>query len=246
MEKKGVFISHITEERKTALCLKEFLKESLGGLQVFVSSDYESIGGGDIWFTTIMNALKTSLVEIVLLSPNSVDQPWITFEAGVGIGAEACVIPVVVHGLERRDVGQPLSSLQIRSLEDDANVRALLRDVGKGIGCEPRLSHMERFIAEINESIDVNTGGWKGVECEGTYLAVEGPFLKLTERSAQPYTEAMSKALADAGFTPHFARRERPGLMLEKGYKIVHMTDRRTYQAEIHSRELVFVAKPEI
>jgi hypothetical protein len=126
MERKGIFISHITEEKETALCLKEFLKESLGwGLQVFVSSDYESIGGGDIWFNTIVDALKTSLVEIVLLSPDSVARPWINFEAGVGIGAKASVIPVVVHGLERGQVGHPLSSLQIRSLEDDANVRAL-------------------------------------------------------------------------------------------------------------------------
>jgi hypothetical protein len=70
MEKKGIFISHITEEKKTALCLKEYLKESLGrGLQVFVSSDYESIGGGQQWFPTILNALKSSLVEVVLLSP---------------------------------------------------------------------------------------------------------------------------------------------------------------------------------
>src|SRR5580698_8128649 len=199
MEKKGVFISHITEERKTALCLKEFLRESFGrGLEVFVSSDYESISGGEIWFTTIMNALKTSLVEIVVLSPNSVGRPWINFEAGVGIGAEASVIPVVVHGLERGDVGHPLSSLQIRSLEDDANVRALLHDVGKGIGCEPSVSHMERFLAEINESFDTGRGGWKGVEWQGTYLAVDGPFLKLPERSAQPHIEAMTNALRDA------------------------------------------------
>ena len=30
MEKIHVFISHITEEKETALCLKEFLRESLG------------------------------------------------------------------------------------------------------------------------------------------------------------------------------------------------------------------------
>jgi hypothetical protein len=47
MENIHVFISLITEEQETALRLKVFLKESLGwGLNIFVSSDYESIGGG--------------------------------------------------------------------------------------------------------------------------------------------------------------------------------------------------------
>lgn len=102
MEKIHVFISHITEEKETALCLKEFLKESLGwGLRIFVSSDYESIGGGDIWFTTIVDALKASPVEIVLLSPASVGRPWINFEAGVGIGIGSAVSGAPRHATSR-------------------------------------------------------------------------------------------------------------------------------------------------
>jgi hypothetical protein len=51
-------------------------------------------------------------VVIVLLSPDSLERRWINFEAGVGVGAEATVIPVVMHGLVRGDVGHPLTSLQ--------------------------------------------------------------------------------------------------------------------------------------
>ena len=244
MDKIDVFISHITEEKDTALCLKEFLRESLGwGLHVFVSSDYESIAGGDIWFTTIVDALKASLVEIVLLSPDSVDRPWINFEAGVGIGKGSPVIPVVVHGLERGNVGHPLSSLQIRSLEDEENVRALLRDVGKGIGREVRVSHMERFLTDINKKVGHKRASWRGVDWEGTYLAVDGPLLKLPERSAQAYQEAMSKALRDVGFTPRLSRRDHIGPSLGAGYKVVYMTDRKTYRSEIADFDVVLTAK---
>lgn len=188
MEKIHVFISHITEEKETALCLTEFLRESLGwGLRIFVSSDSESIGGGDIWFTTIVGALKASPVEIVLLCPASVGRPWINFEAGVSIGVGSAVIPVVVHGLERSNVGHPLSSLQIRALEDDENVRALVKDVGKGLGMSPRISHMERFLSDIKTKIPGSASVWRGVEWEGAYLAVDGPALKLPERGAQAY-----------------------------------------------------------
>jgi hypothetical protein len=245
MEKKGVFISHITEEKETALCLKEYLRETLGSsLSVFVSSDYESIAGGDIWFTTIVNALKTSLVEIVLLSPTSVGRPWINFEAGVGIGTESLVIPVVVHGLARGDVGHPLSSLQIRSLEDDANVRALLKDVGKGLGISPRIIHISRFLSDINAENPSGAGGWSGVEWQGMFLAVDGPVLKLPERSAQTYMEAMSDALRGAGFTPSLAARRHLGPTLGARYKVVYMTDRKTFRAEIHRFDVLLTAKP--
>ena len=245
MENIHVFISHITEEQATALRLKEFLKESLGwGLNIFVSSDYESIGGGDIWFTKIVDALKTSPVEIVLLSPASIGRPWINFEAGIGIGVGSVVVPVVVHGLERGDVGHPLSSLQIRSLEDDENVRALVKDVGKGLGMKPRISHMDKFLSDINTKIPGNVGAWRGAEWQGRFLAVDGPVLKLPERSAQPYQDTMGTALKDAGFIPYLASRQNLNPSLRKGYKVVYMTDRKAYRAEIEEFDVVLTAKP--
>jgi hypothetical protein len=246
MEKKGVFISHITEEKKTALCLKEYLRESLGfGLDVFVSSDYESISGGELWFPTIVNALKSSLVEVVLLSPTSVGRRWINFEAGIGIGSGIPVIPVVVHGLGKGEVGHPLSSLQVRSVEDEPNVRALLKDVANAIGTSHRALHMERFLKQINESVDASTGSWKGVEWDGKYLAVDGPILGLPERSPQTYIDEMGNALRGAGFTPYLAARNNLAPSLRKGYKVVYMTDRKSYRAEIAGIDLMLVAKPE-
>jgi hypothetical protein len=245
MKKHHVFISHITEEKETALCLKEYLRETLGwGTKVFVSSDLESIRGGEVWFKTIVDAIKDSLVEIVLLSPASIDRRWINFEAGVGIGKGLQVIPVVVHGLERSEVGHPLSSLQIRSLDDEENVRALLRDVAKGIGQTLRVVHMARFLEEIHRPPNGKNSSWRGIEWEGTFLAVDGPMLKFAERSPQTYQESMGIALKEAGFTPYLASRQNLGPTLSKGYKFVYLTDRKSFRSEIAGFDVVLTAKP--
>ena len=66
-------------------------------LPIFVSSDYESITGGDVWFAKIVEGVRSSSVIIVLSSPDSLGGRWINFEAGVGVGADSTVIPVVVR-----------------------------------------------------------------------------------------------------------------------------------------------------
>jgi hypothetical protein len=245
MDKRGVFISHITEERATALLLKDLLQRTFSrDLPIFVSSDYESIGGGDVWFTTIVRGLKTSSVLIVLLSPDSLDRRWINFEAGVGAGAEATVIPVVVHGLERGDVGHPLSSLQIRSLESLEEVHALMNDVGN------KTSYIPKAFIDAAPLIMFATQrmpgrGWIGVDWQGAFLAVDGPILKLPKIENQTYVDSMSAALKEGGFRSHLANRYHLGPSMAAGYKIVHITDKKTYRAELIQIDVILAAKPD-
>jgi hypothetical protein len=79
-ETRGVFISHIGEGSATAILLKDLLQRTFScNLPVFVSSDYESIRGGDMWYTRIVQGIRASAVVIVLLSPDSVERKWINF-----------------------------------------------------------------------------------------------------------------------------------------------------------------------
>src|SRR5262245_11889437 len=127
-EKKGVFISHISDEAEVANRLKEFLKSTLGdSLEVFVSSDYQSIPGGEVWFDRIVAALMSSAVVLALISKESVDSRWINFEVGVGLGAGARVVPIVIKNLSKGEVGHPLSNLQVRALHDGKDVQGMIR-----------------------------------------------------------------------------------------------------------------------
>src|SRR6185503_499030 len=86
--KKGVFVSHIAEESPIAVLLQKYIKLAFGSvLEVFVSTDKRSIEGGKEWWELIRHTLKHVQVVLLLLSDESVNRPWINYEAGVGDGA---------------------------------------------------------------------------------------------------------------------------------------------------------------
>lgn len=154
MEKDGVFISHITEESALGSLVKGLLKKAFGDLNVFLSSDYESIGSGDGWFNTILNALKSSEVIVVLLSKESMHRPWINFEAGIGKGAEALVVPALVRGLPKAEVVPPLSHLQLRDFEDSNDVLGALKDIAKRLNKDTNEVDVQGFVSSLKNAGD--------------------------------------------------------------------------------------------
>lgn len=150
MDKEAIFISHIAEEASVASRLKSLLIEAFGkGEKVFLSSDYVSIESGDPWFNRILTALKASSVVVVVISRSSEESPWINFEAGVGKGVDALVVPVLISSLQKSEVRPPMSQLQLRSLQDRRDVEAFLHEIGKRIGQEPEFGTVDRFMEEI-------------------------------------------------------------------------------------------------
>ena len=245
MNKQGVFISHITEERAVALLLKDHLQQAFSrNLPIFVSSDYESITGGDVWFAKIVEGVKSSSVIIVLLSPDSLERRWINFEAGVGVGAESTVIPVVVHGLGRNDVGHPLSSLQIRSLQSMEEARALIQDIAKKLELTPNES-VDSDALIMHATQRTAASGWVGVEWNGGFLAVDGPLDKLLKREDQVYLEDMATTLKADGFATYLANKHDLSRPIALGYRVVQITDGKTFRAEVVRGDVVLMARPE-
>jgi len=78
---------------------------------------------------------------------------WINFEAGVGVGAHALVIPLVFRGLAKGKIGLPLSPLHARSLKDPEDVRALINDIGSAYGIEVRDDNVGAFVSDL-ESLE--------------------------------------------------------------------------------------------
>lgn len=107
-----VFISHIGEEREAALALKDFLRTFLGPIEVFVSADPESMGGGEEWFSHILDNLKRSRLILTLSSPESQTRPWINFEAGFVKGRGCRIVPLLYRGLDEKGLKYPLAGYQ--------------------------------------------------------------------------------------------------------------------------------------
>lgn len=123
---KQAFVSHISEEAALAGRLKTALaRDFLGFLEVFVSSDAESIAAGEDWLRSIEKALEKSTLLIILCSPSSIKRPWINFEAGAAWMRHIPLVPLCHAGLTPNDLPMPLSLRQGVALEQPDGLRRL-------------------------------------------------------------------------------------------------------------------------
>src|SRR4051812_42108938 len=140
------FISHISEEATTAATLKKVLnKDFLRMLEVFVSSDGESIAAGDAWLESIEEALQKSSLMLVLCSPVSIRRPWINFEAGAAWMRKVPIVPLCHGGLKPGDLQAPLSFREGILLSDERGLKRLYTRVAMILNCDvPSVSFAKR------------------------------------------------------------------------------------------------------
>ncbi|MEH1969666.1 toll/interleukin-1 receptor domain-containing protein [Nostoc sp.] len=96
-----VFISHTFTENDTKLARR--IADALRNADFQVLNDTE-IFPGDNWAELIANELRESDAMVVLLTPNSVDSPYINAEVGYALGQQGYkgrVIPVLAAPSEQ-------------------------------------------------------------------------------------------------------------------------------------------------
>jgi len=148
--KGGVFISHIGQERPVALVLQKYIQQAFGGeFTVFVSSDQRSIPGGEGWWEFIRSEIKKRVVVLSLLSDESSPREWINYEAGVGDGSGARVVPVAIKGYTFDKLDFPLKGFQGRYVSDLAGI---LFDISKGTDLVSGNVDVPAYLAEIREA----------------------------------------------------------------------------------------------
>lgn len=120
------FISHYSGDNKIAKLLSDTLcRITLEMLSSWYSSDNSGDNGlmaGDIWFDQILSKISESKAVVVLLTPNSINQPWIYFESGIGQALANCkVIPVCI-GIKKENILPPFGLYQCYPLNDYRSV----------------------------------------------------------------------------------------------------------------------------
>jgi TIR domain len=137
MQKSLVFISHITEEKAIAQALKELIeKPFLHMIEVFMSSDPNSLKLGRKWLQEITDALKACAIEIILVSPESVKRPWINFEGGCGWIRDIPVIPLCHSGTVPSKLPPPLSYLQSATATEQTELMQVFPVLADAIKCQ--------------------------------------------------------------------------------------------------------------
>ena len=112
MEKATIFFSHSSKDKEMITYVKNRIDTITGkSLNIFVSSDGQSIPFGKNWVHRIEEGLTSAEIMFVFVTPNSIESGWIYFEAGFAYSKDIEVIPVGI-GIDIGSMKAPLNLLQ--------------------------------------------------------------------------------------------------------------------------------------
>lgn len=112
MSKPTLFFSHSSKDKDMVLAIKnKVMKYTSGTLEIFQSSDGESIPFGTNWIHKVEEGLKEAKVMFVFITEQSISSGWIYFEAGYAYSKGVHVIPVGI-GVSVGSLKAPLNLLQ--------------------------------------------------------------------------------------------------------------------------------------
>ena len=130
-----VFISHASTDAKLAKCVAEVLRDA--GFQVW---DETQILPGDNWGGKLAEALQESEAMVVLLTPNSLHSPNLSYEVGYALGQadyKGRVIPVIAappeEQLSKEDIPWVLYKLHMIYLRDQERDAEGLRKIAQAL-----------------------------------------------------------------------------------------------------------------
>lgn len=148
--KPTVFLSHIGEEKALAGILKTEIEGCfLGLVDVFVSSDAQTITLGQNWLDRITSGLRTCKAMLLLCSHASIKRPWLNFEAGAGWARAIEVAPICHSGLRPVELPLPLGLLQGVEASNGHKLQEVFGLIARQLGAQmPRLD-IERLVDDI-------------------------------------------------------------------------------------------------
>jgi hypothetical protein len=108
-----IFIAHSSDAKAVAVKFKGILTSGASDLEVFLSSDWDSIEAGSIWLQEIERALATHTHFIALITcPKDSALPWICYEVGFTRGRGLLPKIFVFGEIPTREIAFPLAGIQ--------------------------------------------------------------------------------------------------------------------------------------
>lgn len=153
----GVFISHVHEDQEIADAFATMIHDITAGAVPTFSSSSTSGSGikyGTEWFQWIRQSIDVADHIVALLTPNSLERPWILFETGLGKGRETAT----VFGLA---IGVPLGEASVgpfqvfhNSASDRDSLVKLSRQLIERAPVNPRDAVIEQIVEQFLAKIE--------------------------------------------------------------------------------------------
>lgn len=138
-----VFVSHDSRDADIAEAFANLLSDvSAGTLKSFRSSDKKGTTGiefGAEWYKSIMSQLGDATDVVALLTPRSIDRPWILYEAGVAKGKLDTTVLGLALGvpLDKVSTG-PFGQFQNCGDDEDSLTKLVIQLLQRNPDAEPR------------------------------------------------------------------------------------------------------------
>ena len=139
-------ICHIHEDTPIAQVLQDWTGSTFAGQsEVFVHSDDEIILSDAAWLEKIDEALEGSKALVLVISPTSLQKPWVNFELGCAWMKGIFILPVCHSGITVVNLPQPLSMFQGLDLNQEDFPEMFITLLGKELGIRklPRINFAE-------------------------------------------------------------------------------------------------------
>jgi hypothetical protein len=153
-----IFISHDHRDASLAEAFANLLTDASGGfLKSFRSSDRKGGAGiefGAEWYSEIMVKISDATDVVALLTPNSVNRPWILYEAGVAKGKlDKPVFGVVVGVAFDQATKGPFAQFQNSADDEDSLTKLVLQLIHRNSDAEPREEAVRREVSVFREIV---------------------------------------------------------------------------------------------
>ena len=134
IDKPTLFISHASSDGEFANAVKaEIDKVFANGVTVFSTSSPGAIGGGEDWLAKIEERLSSSKAVIAIVTPVSVERPWLWFEVGAtwlkSRGGDCRIYPLCAPEINLGELPAPLDRLQARSMGKAIDLKLMFEDL---------------------------------------------------------------------------------------------------------------------
>lgn len=173
MNKPTIFFSHSSKDKELILSIKNKLNKSTGGvMDIFMSSDGQSIPFGSNWIHKIEDGLQAAKIMFVFVTENSISSGWIYFEAGYAYSKGIQVIPVGI-GVDIGSLKAPLNLLQGFNILSEDSLNNFITIINRtfdyrfdsGFGYEDYLDVVKNFSSESFNTVKFEEVVGKA-ECE--------------------------------------------------------------------------------
>ena len=139
IKKPVLFISHASSDADFAIAVKqEIEKVFANGVSVFCTGSPGAIPVGTDWLANIENNLSLAQSVIAIITPVSIERPWLWFEVGAtwanGRSGTCKIYPLCAPEVSLSNLPSPLDRLQALSLGKAADLNLLFEALIKQFG----------------------------------------------------------------------------------------------------------------